>query len=138
MSSEKAPLYEENSAQQPGYSTIPAQQGYNEPPPQPQQGYNQPAATTTTQVIQVQPTAALPRVAFNTFPVNVICPRCQTNVVTSVTLENGLMVWLSVGGICLFGGWLGCCLIPFFVNAFKDVVHTCPNCHNIIGTFKRA
>eukprot|EP00794_Sanderia_malayensis_P004848 gene4848-5483_t len=112
------------------------------PPPQ-QTGYGQPPATTTPQqtqhtVVMAQSVITVPRIAFNTFPVQITCPRCQANVMTAVTMQNGLMVWLSVGGICLFGGWLGCCLIPFCVDAFKDAVHTCPNCHNVVGTFKRA
>jgi lipopolysaccharide-induced tumor necrosis factor-alpha factor len=55
---------------------------------------------------------------------------------TSVTYESGLGTWLVCGGICLFGLWAGCCLIPFCINDLKDANHICTNCKKLIKTKK--
>ena len=31
----------------------------------------------------------------------------------------------------------GCCLVPFFVDQFKDTIHKCPNCHVILGKYRK-
>eukprot|EP00794_Sanderia_malayensis_P004849 gene4849-5484_t len=84
--------------------------GYSQPPPpgynqaqHPPQGYNQGPPPATTTVVMAQPVITVPHVAFNTFPVQITCPRCQANVMTAVTMQNGLMVWLAAGGMCLVG-----------------------------------
>ena len=33
--------------------------------------------------------------------------------------------------------WLGCCLIPFCLDGCKDVIHSCPNCHARLGSYRR-
>jgi len=65
------------------------------------------------------------------------CQFCNNNVVTEVVYESGGMTWLLAGGLCLFGCWLGCCLIPFGIDGCKDVVHICPHCHNTVGRKNR-
>jgi len=108
-------------------------------PPQGQQpGYppTQYGMGTTTVVMQ-QP-AVVQVVSTNSpYPVSTTCPHCRANVVTSVSFSDGLLVWLVAGGLCIIGLWLGCCLIPFCINDLKDVTHSCPNCHAVIGHFKR-
>lgn len=32
---------------------------------------------------------------------------------------------------------LGCCLIPFFVNFFKDAYHTCPRCCRVLHIHRK-
>lgn len=32
---------------------------------------------------------------------------------------------------------LGCCLIPFFVNSFKDAYHTCPRCRRVLHIHRK-
>ncbi|XP_033644556.1 lipopolysaccharide-induced tumor necrosis factor-alpha factor homolog [Asterias rubens] len=66
-----------------------------------------------------------------------VCPQCQQSVMTRTAYINGLLLWLVVGSICLFGGFLGCCLIPFCISGCKDVAHSCPQCNAYLGTFKR-
>ncbi|CAF1158186.1 unnamed protein product [Adineta steineri] len=72
-----------------------------------------------------------------TVPVRCICYSCQKDIVTRTEKKNGLVTWLSCGGICVlgapFGCFLGCCLIPFCVDATKDTVHYCPNCSVVLG-----
>jgi len=53
------------------------------------------------------------------YPMACSCPYCHQSIVTRIEKENGLLVWLVVGGLCVFGCFLGCCLIPFCINEFK-------------------
>ncbi|WP_395241642.1 LITAF-like zinc ribbon domain-containing protein [Salmonella sp. s51933] len=70
-------------------------------------------------------------------PVNMTCPHCQATIVTSTAYEPGVLTWLLCGGIALVGCWLGCCLIPFCVTDVQDCRHTCPNCQNFLGAYRR-
>jgi hypothetical protein len=50
------------------------------------------------------------------------------------------MTWLSFFVILIAGVFvlpLFFLWVPFFVEAFKDVVHHCPNCKAWIGTYRR-
>ncbi len=66
-------------------------------------------------------------------PTPIQCPRCQQQVITVVQYEAGAGTWLIALGICFFGGFIGCCLIPFCLPMCQDSVHICPSCKNIIG-----
>lgn len=70
-------------------------------------------------------------------PAVITCASCHQNITTRVAYSAGLLAWLIFGIICLFGCWLGCCLIPFCVDSCKDVDHFCPNCNHHIYKFKR-
>jgi len=96
------------------------------PPPGPQPIYQPTVVVTTTNVVPMRE-----------FPVLTSCPHCRATITTSTRYETGLMTWLIAGILVLFGCWLGCCLIPFCVDACKDVIHTCPNCHQVVGSYKR-
>ena len=58
-------------------------------------------------------------VIYGDLPIQCICPNCRNSIVTRVEKTNGIVPWLVCGGILLFGGWLGCCLIPFCVDGLK-------------------
>ena len=70
-------------------------------------------------------------------PQQLICPHCRANVLSQVKHETGLITWLIAGGLCLLGCWAGCCLVPFCVDACKDVEHYCPNCRALMGRNKK-
>ena len=48
-------------------------------------------------------TATTPLVGFHQYPVATRCRFCQQQVVTQVTHENGLLNWLTCGGLALLG-----------------------------------
>ncbi|XP_077129682.1 LITAF domain-containing protein-like isoform X2 [Ranitomeya variabilis] len=66
-----------------------------------------------------------------------ICPSCHENVTTRVSFNSGLFTWLLCVAIMFFGFVAGCCLIPFCINATKDVDHFCPRCDCRIFKYKR-
>jgi lipopolysaccharide-induced tumor necrosis factor-alpha factor len=93
-----------------------------------------PSPVYTTPVTQV--VVLPPQPKFGDVPVRCVCPNCQREIVTVTSRQNGLFTWLLVGGLCLIGCVLGCCLIPLCIDSAKDTVHTCPNCHAVVGIKK--
>uniref|UniRef100_A0AAV2KIX1 LITAF domain-containing protein n=1 Tax=Knipowitschia caucasica TaxID=637954 RepID=A0AAV2KIX1_KNICA len=89
------------------------------------------------------------------------CTSCQQQVMTNVTYKAGRYAWLMcllficLGFVCvvfigltdravvsllcvlLLSLVLCCCLIPFFMNKFKDAYHTCPRCNRVLHIEKR-
>ncbi|NXF96280.1 LITAF factor, partial [Eubucco bourcierii] len=76
-------------------------------------------------------------IAFHDRPVQMCCPSCNQMIVTRLSYESGALTWLSCGGLFLVGCVFGCCFIPFCIDALKDVDHTCPSCHALLGTYRR-
>ncbi|XP_013866844.1 cell death-inducing p53-target protein 1 isoform X2 [Austrofundulus limnaeus] len=70
-------------------------------------------------------------------PALATCASCQTQVTTEVTFKVGTYTWLMCLLFVLCGLFLGCCLIPFFVNHFKDAYHTCPSCKRVLHIQRR-
>ncbi|KAL7403478.1 hypothetical protein ABVT39_001086 [Epinephelus coioides] len=70
-------------------------------------------------------------------PALTTCPSCQTQVTTQVTYRVGRHAWLMCLVFVLCGLVLGCCLIPFFMNFFKDAYHTCPRCRRVLHVHRR-
>uniref|UniRef100_A0A670Z3D4 Lipopolysaccharide induced TNF factor n=1 Tax=Pseudonaja textilis TaxID=8673 RepID=A0A670Z3D4_PSETE len=70
-------------------------------------------------------------------PMQICCPACNQVIVTRISYQPGALAWLSCGGLALLGCWLGCCLIPFCVDAMQDVQHFCPCCNAFLGVHKR-
>ncbi|XP_070827958.1 lipopolysaccharide-induced tumor necrosis factor-alpha factor homolog [Chaetodon trifascialis] len=70
-------------------------------------------------------------------PALTTCPSCQTQVTTQVTYRVGTHAWLMCLVFVLCGLLLGCCLIPLFVNHFKDAYHTCPRCQRVLHIHRK-
>ncbi|CAG9853968.1 unnamed protein product [Phyllotreta striolata] len=60
-------------------------------------------------------------------PTHMICPHCQAEIYTTTKT--------APANVCL--ALLGCCLIPCCMDKCLNVSHSCPNCNNYIGTYKR-
>nr|VZH94037.1 unnamed protein product [Spirometra erinaceieuropaei] len=76
-------------------------------------------------------------VVFGPAPVNLQCPYCQSQVLTSISHESGSLTWLAAALICILGGFCFCFLIPFCMDSCQDVRHECPHCHRTVGRFSR-
>ncbi|XP_070580668.1 cell death-inducing p53-target protein 1-like [Ptychodera flava] len=149
---------------QPGY-VPPPQPGYGYPPPPPPaaaagypshpppgSAYYQPGAPpppigvpppggythSSSTVVITQPTVVSTGMThFTSVPAQTRCPHCQKDIVTDITYESGTCTILVCVLCCLVGCDMGCCLIPFCMDDFKDCVHRCPNCSAVVGTWSR-
>ncbi|KAF7634999.1 LITAF domain-containing protein [Meloidogyne graminicola] len=76
--------------------------------------------------LNIQPNVAQ---LFGPDPQQAYCPTCRQRTITEVKHVSGLYTWIIF--IC-------CICVPFCVDSFKDCQHFCVQCHNYIGTHKRA
>ncbi|KAG7491902.1 hypothetical protein MATL_G00008910 [Megalops atlanticus] len=65
------------------------------------------------------------------------CNNCQQRVTTRVLYKAGTFSWVMCFVFIFFGLFCGCCLIPFFMDSFKDAHHSCPQCHTNLYVHKR-
>ncbi|KAG0277560.1 hypothetical protein BGZ95_005731 [Linnemannia exigua] len=73
-----------------------------------------------------------------TKPGVVVCQHCHYLVLTETTPENGSCTYLGILGLLLAGiTSCGCCLLPLCITSTKDIMHSCPNCHEDIGLYSR-
>ncbi|XP_054461151.1 lipopolysaccharide-induced tumor necrosis factor-alpha factor homolog [Anoplopoma fimbria] len=117
------------------------------PPPPPCFSFS-PGVGCTTQIhspLTVSaPPQSTPRLKFVSYetelyhsPAMTACPSCQAQVTTEVAYKVGRLAWLMCLVFILCGLVFGCCLIPFFVNYFKDAYHTCPRCQRVLHVHRR-
>ena len=117
--------------QQPGPAYQQPGPAYQQPGPAYQQpAYQQPATVNQTVVMNTN------NIRFGDVPMQMRCPSCNRDVITAIHYEPGVMTWIAVGVLFIIGFAL-CCWIPLFLDALKDVNHTCPNCHHRCGVYKR-
>ncbi|XP_063687050.1 cell death-inducing p53-target protein 1 homolog [Bolinopsis microptera] len=98
--------------------------------PHPEVVHQTPTITNTV-VIPAQ------SIVWSKHPTHTFCLTCQNTILTQIEFITGTFTWLIVGIILLVGGWFMCCIIPFFADSCKDVVHKCPHCHVHIHTWNR-
>lgn len=63
------------------------------------------------------------------------CPHCRSEVVTEVAYSASSTTWyfalsLASTGICLSGGFLGCCLIPYCTKSCQKPEVLCSKCRH--------
>lgn len=90
----------------------------NQPAPP---GYYQQTSYPNPPIQQRQP---LPNenpmlVAAGDYSITCNCPYCYQLIVTKTEKNYGAAAWLSAAAICVFGGFCGCCLIPFCIDDLK-------------------
>ncbi|VDL96882.1 unnamed protein product, partial [Schistocephalus solidus] len=70
-------------------------------------------------------------------PVDAVCSGCNKKIKTNVEYKVGNCTWLSCALIFALLGPCFCFLIPFCIDNYKDAIHTCPQCGQNIGFYKR-
>ncbi|RWS10339.1 hypothetical protein B4U79_01459 [Dinothrombium tinctorium] len=76
-------------------------------------------------------------VGFGPYPQQMICPKCNSTIVTQTIPNPGLLTWILSGTLLLIGCFMGCCLIPCCISECQDVDHICPHCKSLLGTYRR-
>ena len=68
-------------------------------------------------------------------PISTTCPNCKAEIVTTTRSSTSTFQCLVAACLCFF---VPCCFcIPFCMDDWKDVLHTCPNCNYAIGKYKK-
>ncbi|XP_029312606.1 cell death-inducing p53-target protein 1 [Cottoperca gobio] len=89
----------------------------------------------TSPVDESQPTSpVVPANYLGVKPEVTKCPFCEEVVVTETSSKLGETTWITCCICALSGGFLGCCLLPFFMTQMKDIHHRCPQCKAKIHT----
>jgi len=65
------------------------------------------------------------------------CQRCGNLVLPKPDFVPGQMTFLSCCCVACMGGFCGCCCIPFCVDDLKDIRLSCPDCGEVLDTWRR-
>ncbi|KAK9534741.1 hypothetical protein VZT92_007166 [Zoarces viviparus] len=65
------------------------------------------------------------------------CPECKEFIMTETSTSISSVTWMVCFILASFGCVAGCCLIPFCMDKFKSITHTCPRCRTPIMTIKK-
>ncbi|CBY36135.1 unnamed protein product [Oikopleura dioica] len=123
-------MYSAQNMPPPAYSevssapAIPQQPAYAPEPP----------SAPTIPIIQQPRVIVNPR--FNNAPTFCTCPHCQFEGVSKTEHSTGVLAWIGCCCCLVFGGWCGCCLIPFCIQGLKNTTHKCHRCEKFIHTHK--
>lgn len=71
-------------------------------------------------------------ITFGDAPAHCKCPHCDRNVVTFIDYEASWVTYLLAFVVWVSLGWMAFWVLPLLWPAFKDVVHHCPRCLNVI------
>jgi len=74
---------------------------------------------------------------FDQNPVRVVCSHCGLNVTTFIEHEASWVTWLVSLGLVVVLQWAALCVVPVVFPLFKDVVHHCPRCLNVLAVRSR-
>lgn len=74
---------------------------------------------------------------FGDMPERCTCPHCERAVVTFIDYEASWVTWLLAIVVWFSLGWMAFWVLPLLWPAFKDVVHHCPRCLNVIARKSR-
>jgi len=74
---------------------------------------------------------------FGDMPERCTCPHCDRAVVTFIDYEASWVTWLLAIVVWFSLGWMAFWILPLLWPAFKDVVHHCPRCLNVIARKSR-
>lgn len=74
---------------------------------------------------------------FGEMPERCTCPHCERSVVTFIDYEASWVTWLLAIVVWFSLGWMAFWVLPLLWPAFKDVVHHCPRCLNVIARKSR-
>mmetsp|Transcript_5046 Transcript_5046/g.5738 ORF Transcript_5046/g.5738 Transcript_5046/m.5738 type:complete len:178 (+) Transcript_5046:36-569(+) len=69
-------------------------------------------------------------------PVIIKCQHCNMTGISTIRKQNGCVVYASSAFCCVFG-FAPCAIAPWFIKEFKDIVHECHFCGNVVATVKR-
>lgn len=76
-------------------------------------------------------------IVFDQTPVKVVCPHCSHSVITFIEHESSWVTYLTAIVLLMTLGWAALCVVPIVFPLFKDVVHHCPRCLNVLATRSR-
>jgi hypothetical protein len=71
-------------------------------------------------------------VNFGDTPVHCSCPHCQRSIITFIDHETSWVTWVLAFVVWISLGWMAFWVLPLLWPAFKDVVHHCPQCLNVV------
>ncbi|KAG0345498.1 hypothetical protein BG004_003662 [Podila humilis] len=120
---------------QPNYQAISGLPDTSKPPP-PLPHVIPSGVGLSPQMVLVKPPSRIEELRVK--PGVVACQHCHHLVLTETTPENGSCTYLGILALILAGVTsCGCCLLPLCMTSCKDVMHSCPNCHEDIGLYSR-
>eukprot|EP00347_Sterkiella_histriomuscorum_P010623 403375556 len=64
----------------------------------------------------------------STKPIQLHCQQCGQTGKTLVDTDHTKYTYAACTGIAMVGGFLGCCVIPFYLDEFKNAEHSCSTC----------
>ncbi len=104
---------------------------------QPQAGYPGGAPPLLGYQTAIPGAVAMHEQYFGEGPTLTRCPACHNQTQTVTVGRTGVVTWVSCALICVLGGALGCCFIPFCCRACQDTEHHCTHCGQPIALVKK-
>ncbi|XP_065098570.1 uncharacterized protein [Paramisgurnus dabryanus] len=116
---------------------VPLEEEETEEPTAPEPVVQQPKAPTSSPNPAPVPPKTTKLDDLGIYPSTVKCPSCQGIVITDIKYKVGSNSFLFCCILSVVGCVAGCCLAPFFMARFKDIMHKCPACKKKIHVVER-